>query len=118
MRRSRRLVISLVATIANYEYGYFWYLYQDGTIEHEVKLSGIVSNGALAPGEQPEHGVLVAPTPTTSSTPTSRRARSSGTSARPSATSSSTPTASSCGRPGSRPDGRRSGCPSGSGSST
>jgi primary-amine oxidase len=61
MRRSRRLVISLVATIANYEYGYFWYLYQDGTIEYEVKLSGVISNGALAPGEKPVHGTLVAP---------------------------------------------------------
>jgi primary-amine oxidase len=61
MRRSRRLVISLVATIANYEYGYFWYLYQDGTIEYEVKLSGVISNGALAPGEKPVHGALIAP---------------------------------------------------------
>jgi primary-amine oxidase len=61
MRRSRRLVISLVATVANYEYGYFWYLYQDGTIEHEVKLSGVISTGALAPGEKPVHGALVAP---------------------------------------------------------
>jgi primary-amine oxidase len=61
MRRSRRLVISLVATVANYEYGYFWYLYQDGTVEHEVKLSGIISNGALAPGQKPKYGTLVAP---------------------------------------------------------
>lgn len=61
MRRSRRLVISLVATVANYEYGYFWYLYQDGTVEYEVKLSGVISNGALAPGEKPKYGALVAP---------------------------------------------------------
>jgi primary-amine oxidase len=61
VRRSRRLVISLVATVANYEYGYFWYLYQDGTIEHEVKLSGIISNGVLRPGERPEYGGIVAP---------------------------------------------------------
>jgi primary-amine oxidase len=61
MRRSRRLVISMVATVANYEYGYFWYLYQDGTLDYEVKLSGVVSNGALAPDEKPEYGTLVAP---------------------------------------------------------
>jgi primary-amine oxidase len=61
MRRSRRLVISMVATVANYEYGYFWYLYQDGTLDYEVKLSGVVSNGALAPGAKPEYGTLVAP---------------------------------------------------------
>ena len=61
VRRSRRLVISTVATVGNYEYGYFWYLYQDGTIEYEIKLTGVISNGALPPGERPTHGVLVAP---------------------------------------------------------
>ncbi|WP_320672603.1 primary-amine oxidase [Patulibacter defluvii] len=61
VRRSRRLVVSSMSTIGNYEYGFFWYLYQDGTIEHEVKLTGIVSTGAIAPGETPRHGSLVAP---------------------------------------------------------
>ena len=28
----------MIATVGNYEYGYFWYLYQDGTIEYEVEL--------------------------------------------------------------------------------
>ena len=49
VRRLRRLVISSIATVGNYEYGYFWYLYTDGTIEYEVKLSGVISTGALAP---------------------------------------------------------------------
>ena len=61
VRRSRRLVISMIATVGNYEYGYFWYLYQDGTIEYEVKLTGVISNGALPPGQRPAHGTLVAP---------------------------------------------------------
>ena len=39
----------------------FWYLYQDGTIEYEVKLTGVISNGALPPGQRPAHGTLVAP---------------------------------------------------------
>ena len=30
------------STVGNYEYGFFWYLYQDGTIQLEVKLTGIV----------------------------------------------------------------------------
>ena len=30
VRRSRRLVISSIATIGNYEYGFYWYFYQDG----------------------------------------------------------------------------------------
>ena len=61
VRRSRRFVISSIATVGNYEYGFFWYLYQDGTIELQVKLTGIVSTGAIAPGAEPEHGVLIAP---------------------------------------------------------
>ncbi len=61
VRRSRRLAISSIATFGNYEYGYFWYLYQDGTIQYEVKLTGIISSGAVAPGVRPAHGELVAP---------------------------------------------------------
>jgi len=61
VRRSRRLVVSSIATVGNYEYGFFWYFYQDGTIELQVKLTGIVSTGAIAPGARPAHGTLVAP---------------------------------------------------------
>jgi primary-amine oxidase len=61
VRRSRRLVISSFAAIGNYDYGFFWYLYQDGTIAHEVKLTGVLSTGAVLPDERPRHGVLVAP---------------------------------------------------------
>ena len=61
VRRSRRLVISFIATVSNYEYGFFWYLYQDGNIELEIKLTGIISNGAVAAGDEPPWGELVAP---------------------------------------------------------
>ena len=61
VRRRRRLVVSTIVTVGNYEYGYFWYLYTDGTIEYEVKLTGVISTGAIAPGETPKHGTLVAP---------------------------------------------------------
>ena len=60
-RRSRRLVISFIATIDNYEYAFYWYLYQDGTIEFEARLTGIMSSGAIQPGEKPKYGQLVAP---------------------------------------------------------
>jgi primary-amine oxidase len=60
-RRLRRLVISSIVTVGNYEYGYYWHLYQDGTIEYEVRLSGVISDGAVAPGEVPPHGALAAP---------------------------------------------------------
>src|SRR5829696_33171 len=59
VRRSRRLVVSFIATVGNYEYGFFWYLYQDGNIEFEVKLTGIMSTGAVEPGEKPKYGQLL-----------------------------------------------------------
>jgi primary-amine oxidase len=61
VRRSRRLVVSCFATVGNYEYGFFWYLYTDGTIQYEVKLTGVISTGALADGVEPRHGTVVAP---------------------------------------------------------
>jgi len=60
-RRSRRLVVSFIATVGNYEYGFYWYFYQDGTLQLEVKLTGVISNGATLPGEDPPWGALVAP---------------------------------------------------------
>jgi primary-amine oxidase len=42
VRRSRRLVISFFTTVGNYDYGFYWYLYLDGTIECEAKLTGIL----------------------------------------------------------------------------
>ena len=59
-RRSRRLVISFVITAGNYEYAFYWYLYTDGTIEFEVKLTGIVLTSAMAPGESSDFGTQVA----------------------------------------------------------
>ncbi|WP_227872025.1 primary-amine oxidase [Paenibacillus albus] len=61
VRRSRRLVISSISTVANYEYGFFWYFYQDGNIEFQVKLTGILSVGCLTEGEKPQYGTMVAP---------------------------------------------------------
>src|SRR5262249_20524560 len=61
VRRSRRLVISSISTVENYEYGFFWYLYQDGNIQLEVKLTGVLSLGALSLGDKPRYGALVAP---------------------------------------------------------
>ena len=61
VRRMRRMVISSIATVGNYEYAYYWYLYQDGSLEYEVKLTGVISNGALPVGADPEHGTVVAP---------------------------------------------------------
>ncbi|XP_073310398.1 diamine oxidase [copper-containing] 1, peroxisomal-like [Primulina huaijiensis] len=61
IRRSRRLTVSFMCTVANYEYGFYWHFYQDGKIEAEVKLTGILSLGALQPGESRKYGTTIAP---------------------------------------------------------
>ncbi len=61
VRRARRLSVSMVATVGNYDYGFYWYFYQDGTIQMEVKLTGIVNTTGLKPGEKPRYGTEVAP---------------------------------------------------------
>jgi primary-amine oxidase len=61
VRRSRRLSVSFIATVGNYEYGFYWYFYQDGSIQCEIKLTGIMNTTALAPGEKPLYGMEVAP---------------------------------------------------------
>src|SRR5262249_27049646 len=61
VRRSRRLVVSFIITAGNYEYAFYWYFYQDASIELEVKLTGIVLTSALPPGETSDYGTVVAP---------------------------------------------------------
>jgi primary-amine oxidase len=60
-RRSRRLVVSFIATAGNYDYGFFWNFYQDGMIQFEMKLTGIANTTALKPGERSQFGSEVAP---------------------------------------------------------
>jgi primary-amine oxidase len=61
VRRSRRLSVSFIATVGNYEYGFYWYFYQDGSLQSEVKLTGIMNTTSLAPGETSRYGIEVAP---------------------------------------------------------
>ncbi len=61
VRRSRRLSVSFIATVGNYEYGFYWHFYQDGSLQCEVKLTGIMNTTALKPGEKSAYGVEVAP---------------------------------------------------------
>lgn len=61
VRRSRRLVISHIATVGNYEYGFFWYLYLDGNIQLEVKLTGIMSTQGVPVGTTSPYATTVAP---------------------------------------------------------
>lgn len=60
VRRSRRMVISFHATVANYEYLVYWRLYLDGTIECEVRATGIMVTTPLPEGAPtPATGTLV-----------------------------------------------------------
>jgi primary-amine oxidase len=60
VRRARRLVLSFHATVANYEYLVYWRFYQDGSIECEVRATGImVTSHIAAPGSRPANGTVV-----------------------------------------------------------
>ncbi len=59
VRRARRLVVSSWAAIGNYDYGFFWYLYQDGTIEFDIKLTGILFS--VATHDAGDHATQVTP---------------------------------------------------------
>jgi primary-amine oxidase len=63
VRRQRRLVVSSIATVGNYEYGFYWYFYLDGSMQLEVKLTGVMSTMALSDGLGEERGsaAVVAP---------------------------------------------------------
>ena len=61
VRRSRRLVISSIATVGNYEYGFYWYFYLDGTVQLEVKLSGIMSTMGVDGDDPGPHANMIAP---------------------------------------------------------
>jgi primary-amine oxidase len=61
VRRSRRMVVSSFATVSNYDYGFFWYFYLDGSIAAEVKLTGIIQTQAVEPGTRVPYANPVTP---------------------------------------------------------
>ena len=61
VRRSRRFVVSYFSTIGNYDYGFYWHFYLDGSIEVEAKATGIVFVGAGEPGVRQKHSTELAP---------------------------------------------------------
>ncbi|MGJ9385795.1 primary-amine oxidase [Salipaludibacillus sp. CF4.18] len=61
VRRSRRLVLSFFCTVGNYDYGFYWSFYQDGTIENEVKLTGILNTGTFDESGTSKYGTEIAP---------------------------------------------------------
>ena len=60
VRRARRFVVSIHATVANYEYLVYWRFYQDGNIECEVRATGIMVTTPIPEGAPvPATGTLV-----------------------------------------------------------
>ncbi len=60
VRRQRRMVVSIHATVANYEYLVYWRFYQDGNIECEVRATGIMVSTPVPEGTPtPRTGTLV-----------------------------------------------------------
>lgn len=59
VRRSRKLVVSFIATVANYEYAFYWNLFQDGTLELQIKATGIVSTATAPSGQKAPFGQLL-----------------------------------------------------------
>src|SRR5262245_49265802 len=48
-RRARQLVLAYIATVGNYEYGFNWVFHQDGTLEMEALLTGVMSTRGVEP---------------------------------------------------------------------
>ncbi|KAH8880823.1 hypothetical protein GQ53DRAFT_736311 [Thozetella sp. PMI_491] len=49
--RARKLIIQQIFTAANYEYAIQWIFHMDGTIQLEIKLTGILNTYAMLEGE-------------------------------------------------------------------
>ncbi|SPO03152.1 probable peroxisomal amine oxidase (copper-containing) [Cephalotrichum gorgonifer] len=49
--RARKLIIQQIFTAANYEYAVQWIFHQDGTIQPEIKLTGILNTYSMLEGE-------------------------------------------------------------------
>jgi len=60
-RRARRLVVSFISTVGNYEYAFYWNLHLDGTIALEVKLTGIINTAGSEPARDAGYSTEVLP---------------------------------------------------------
>lgn len=58
-RRARELVLSWIATVGNYDYGFNWIFHQDGTLEMDVILTGIMQTKGVG-NHQDRYSHLIA----------------------------------------------------------
>ncbi|WP_037078438.1 primary-amine oxidase [Pseudonocardia spinosispora] len=59
VRRMRRLVVSAHVTVANYEYLVYWRFHEDGSIECEVRATGIMVTTPFSGEQPPPYGTVV-----------------------------------------------------------
>lgn len=55
--RSRKLVVSMICTVANYDYLFYWNFYQDGSLQFDIKLTGILNIYLLSNQEEEEEKI-------------------------------------------------------------
>ena len=60
-RRMRRLLVSMIATACNCEYGIYWVFRMDGTLEPEGKATGIMNTQGLNAISDADYGTEVMP---------------------------------------------------------
>jgi primary-amine oxidase len=60
-RRARKLIVSSICTVGNYEYALYWYFFLDGGIEFEMKATGIINTAGCEPGKPGKYGHEVLP---------------------------------------------------------
>lgn len=61
LHRGRKLVISSICTVGNYEYAQYWYLTLAGEIDYEMKATGIVNTNACHPGQPDKYSTEIQP---------------------------------------------------------
>lgn len=59
--RARNLVLQMVITVGNYEYGFNWVFWQNGNIELETRATGILSTSLIDTGKTSLWGNVVSP---------------------------------------------------------
>ncbi|HMX24892.1 MAG TPA: primary-amine oxidase, partial [Blastocatellia bacterium] len=63
-RRARQLVMSIFVVVGNYDYGFNWVFHQDGTLELEALLTGVMATKGVPPlsanAEHDPYGHVVA----------------------------------------------------------
>ena len=60
-RRARRLLVSMIATVGNYEYGFYWVFHMDGTLEIDIKATGIMNTQGLNAISGTDYGTEIMP---------------------------------------------------------